>query len=267
MKTIIAGTDFSPSSVNACKYAALLAKKLNCGLTLFNMFDAPIFHSNTGLYGISYMSVRKDSQAKLDKLITQLNKLFPKLRIDAFVTNGSFKEELEIFMSSCRVEAAVMGLETKTKLSKFIYGSHGISIAGKIDAPVIIVPESYKKHKLSRVLLAVDNSEKLQKSPLKKFEKLLSDTKSKLHLLHVRTEDEIFDPTMTTLKINGKKMPIEVIKSPDLQGGIKKYCRQNGMDMAAIVSRKHSVFYDFFVESNTKKVAFAAKIPVLAIHE
>lgn len=267
MKTIIAGTDFSPSSVNACKYAALMAQKLNCKLTLFNLFDAPIIHSNTGLYGISYVSVRKDSQAKTNKLVSQLNKLFPKLKIDLFVSNGSFKEELETFSANHQVEAAVMGLETKNKFSKFIYGSHGVNIAGKIDTPVIIVPENYKKHQLSSVLLAVDNNEKLLKSSLKHFEQFLSASKSKIKLLHVRTENEVFDPVMTTLKLNGKKLNIEVIKAADIQDGVKKYCRQGDIDLVAIVSRKHSVFYDLFIESNTKKVAFAAKVPVLAIHE
>ncbi len=267
MKTIIAGTDFTSSSVNACKYAALLAQKLNCKLTVFNMFDAPIIHSNTGLYGISYVSVRKDSQVKTQKLVSLLNKLFPKLKIELFVTNGALKEELENFSSAHHVEAAVMGLETKTKFSKFLYGSHGVDIAGKIDTPVIIVPENYKEHKLSAVLLAVDNSEKLRKSSLKHFEKFLLKTKSNLHVLHVRTEDEVFDPVVTNLKINGKKLYIEMIKAADTQDGVKKYCRQGDIDLVAVVSKKHSVFYDLFIESNTKKIAFASKVPVLAIHE
>lgn len=266
MKTIIAGTDFTPSSINACKYAALLAQKLNCKLTIFNMFEAPIIHSNTGLYGISYTSVRKDSQAKTQKLVALLSKLFPKLKIDLFVTSGAFSDELNTFSASHYVEAAVMGLETKTKFSKFIYGSHGVDIAGKIDAPVIIVPENYKTHKLSSVLLAVDNNEKLLKSSLEDFEIFLSKSKSKVHLLHVRTEDEIFEPVVTALKINGKKRNIEVIKAADIQDGIKKYCRQGDIDLIAIISRKHSLFYNLFVESNTKKVAFAAKVPVLSIH-
>ncbi|MDP1803324.1 MAG: universal stress protein [Bacteroidota bacterium] len=267
MKTIIAGTDFTPSSVNACKYAALLAQKLNCKLTIFNLFDAPIIHSNVGLYGISYSTVRKNSFVKTNNLINQLTKLFPKVEINMFVTMGAFKDELETFTSKHTVEAAVMGLETKNKISKFIFGSHGIGIAGKINAPVIIVPENYKKHKLSKVLLAVDNNEKLYKSSLAVFEKFIKDSKTKLQLLHVRTQDEIFDPVTTTMKINGKKLPIEVIPSEDIQDGVKKYCRKADIDLVGIISKKHSPFYNFFVESNTKKIAFATKVPVMAIHE
>jgi len=267
MKTIIAGTDFTPSSVNACKYAALLAQKLNCKLTIFNLFDAPFIHSNVGLYGINYSSTRRNSLTKTQNLITQLNKLFPKVKINMFVTNGAFKDELETFSAEHHVEAAVMGLETKTKISKFIYGSHGIDVAGKIDAPVIIVPQSYKKHKISKFLLAVDNNERLRKASLKQFEKFLAESKAQVKLLHVRTEDEVFDPTVSVLRINGKETRIEIMQSKDIQDGIKKYCKKENIDMVGIISKRHSGFYNFFVESNTKKIAFVAKVPVMAIHE
>ncbi len=54
MKTIIVGTDFSQSSLNACQYAASLAQKLICKRSLFNLFEAPVIHSNTGKYEVSY---------------------------------------------------------------------------------------------------------------------------------------------------------------------------------------------------------------------
>ncbi len=267
MKTIIAATDFSPSSINACKYAALLAQKLNCNLTLFNMFETPFIHSNVGLYGLSYTSVRKNSRHETQKLITELSKLFPELKINHFITTGSFKNELESFTEAHQVEAAVMGLETKNKFSKFIYGSHGVNIAGKINAPVIIVPQNYKKHKLAKVLLAVDNNEKLLKSSLLGFEKFIALSKTKLKLLHVRTEPEIFIPVTTFLKINGERLPIEIIKAKAIETGIKKYLEDSDFDLICIISKKHSAFYNLFLESNTKKIAFSAKVPVMAIHE
>ncbi|MBA2614098.1 MAG: universal stress protein [Bacteroidetes bacterium] len=267
MKTIIAGTDFTPSSINACKYAALLAQKLNCKLTIFNLFDAPIIHSNVGLYGISYSAQRSASRHNTHKLSSELQKLFPKVKIESFTTSGEFKNELENFTAQHQIEAAVMGLEAKDKISKFIYGSHSIDIAGKINCPVIIVPSKYKTHKLSNILLTVDSSEKLHKPTLSGFEKFVEKSKIKLALLHVRTADEISDPVITTAKINGSKLPIKILEAKDMQSGIKKYINKRAVDMVAIISKKHSVFYNFFSESNTKKMAFVAKVPVMAIHE
>jgi len=267
MKTIIAGSDFTPSSVNACKYAALLADKLKCKLTIFNLFQAPVIHSNMGLYGISYTSERKAHENKTDKLINEIQKSFPKLKISEIVTSGSFNYELENFAKEHLIEAMVMGLAAKDRISKFIYGSHGVNIAGKIECPVIIVPEKYTKHKISSVLLAVDNNEKLAKSSLSGFEKFLKLAKAKLDIVHIRTEDELFHPLTFKMTINSKKAPIEIIKAKDIETGIKKCCSGGKYDLVSIISKKHSAFYNFFSETNTKKVAFVSKVPVMSIHE
>lgn len=267
MKTIIACTDFSEASYNACRYAAFLALKLNCKLTIFNLFDAPVIHANTGLFLISYQGRKNAGTQQVHKLVSRLQSQFPKLKMDHFVTSGGFKTELEAFVKAHRVEAAVMGLAAKSRISKFIYGSHGMDVAGKIDCPVIIVPSGYKKHQLSRVLLTVDNQEKVHSASLKGFENFIKESKAKLDLLHVRTQEEIFVPAIDTLKINGKKLKIDTINAHDLQLGVKKYSSPGSVDLIAIISKKHSAFYNFFAESHTKKLAFSAKVPVMSIHE
>ena len=267
MKTIIAGTDFSKSSINACKYAAVLAQKLNCKLTIFNLYDAPIIHSNMGMYGITYTYVRKTSEHKTAALIKNLNGLFPEIKINSFVSGGSFKDELKRFTKEHLIEAVVMGLETKSKLSKFIHGSHGVSVAGKINAPVIIVPEKYTKHLLEETLLTVDNNEKLNHTSLTGLEKFIKQAKTNLHLLHIRTHHEIFAPVTNAIKINGKKYAIDVRNAKTLKNGIKNYCKEHPVDLIVIISKKHSIFYNLFSESNTQKLAFASSIPVMAIHE
>lgn len=266
MKTVIAGTDFSKSSINACRYAAMLATKLNCKLTLFNLFNAPIFHSNMGMYGYSYGSLKQAGEKKVELLKENLLKEFPMLKISYFVTIGGFKEELENFVSKHRVEAVVMGLEVKDKISKFIYGSHGVDLAGKINAPVIIVPEKYKLQKFSKLILAVDSREKLLQTSLTDLESILSKSKAIVELLSIRTEGEVFKPIIDSVKINGKKLAIETKNAKDLQEGIKKYVNKTA-DLIVTISRKHSAFYNFFVESDSKKIAFVAKVPVMVIHE
>lgn len=267
MKTIIAGTDFSKSSINACKYAAALAQKLNCKLTIFNLFEAPILHSNSGMYGITYSSVRRTSDSKTTNLVKNLSELFPDITITSFVSNGSFKEELDTFTSKHLVEVVVVGLETKTKLNRFIYGSHGVEVAGKIDAPVIIVPEKYKKHKYENVLLTVDNNEKLHKTSLTKLESIVKQIKANMSTLHVRTYNDVFHPVFNKLKFNGKKLDIEVIHAKNLTNGLKNYSKDHPIDLTVVISKKHSVFYNLFSETNTKKIAFATSVPVMAIHE
>ncbi len=268
MKTIIAGTDFTPSSINACKYAALLAQKLQCKLVIFNLFQAPILHSNSGLYGISYASVKKSSEQNSAEIIKSLSKDFPSVKTEVFSTTGGFEEELQAFTRRHQIRAVVMGLEAKNRISKFIWGSHGVNIAGKINAPAIIVPEKYKDHRLETMVIAVDNSDKLKTTSLKGIEAFAGALQSQVKLLHVRTPDEVINPAKTVaIKINKQKLEVAVEKSKSIEDGIRFFCRDHDIDLVTIISRKHSVFYNLFKESITKKVAFSARVPVMAIHE
>ena len=267
MKTIITGTDFTPSSLNANKYAAMLAQKLNCKLTIFNLFDAPLLHSNGGLYGVTLNNQKKGSEMDAKNLLTQLKKLFPKISINYFITSGDFKQEIKNLTKEHKIQAAVMGLDSKDRIAKFIYGSHGVNLAGRIKCPVIIVPSIYKTHKLSRMVLAVDSNEKLNKPHLKGLEKFVQKTNAELKLLHVRTEEELFHPITLEATFNGKKTPINFMKAKTIEDGLKIFYSKDKDDIVAIISKQHSVFYNLFSESNTKKIAFTTGIPVLAIHE
>ena len=268
MKTIIAGTDFTSSSLNACLYACMLAEKYSCKLTVFNVYDIPVIHSNSGMYFISYSNQKKFSEEKMNKFIKKLSETYPKLEITPLLKTGSFQVEIEEFIAKHKVEAVVMGLATKTKLVKIIYGSHSTDIAGRIKAQVIIVPERYKKHRLKSVLLSVDNNEKLyHSSPLINIENFISGGKLTLKVLHVRTENELFLPKQKEVKINSSVYKINTIKAKSIESGIVSFCKKSKADLIMVLSKHHSVLYDMFAESYTKKVAFASKVPVMAIHE
>jgi len=266
--TIIAGVDFTASSYNAARYAAMLAEKLQCKLTLFNMFDVPMIHSNSGLYFMSYSSIRDVHADKLENFSKKLKREHPKLNLDYFVATGSFKEEIGTFIKKHHVYAVVLGLASKTRFSKFLYGSHTTDLAGKVDSPVIIVPEQYKEHSVKKVVMGVDNREKLHKASLKRFEEFLKQTRSALKVLHVRTEEELFDHNKNqNIIINHKKYPIEAVNESTLERGMRHFTLANRADLIGIISRKHSVFYNLFNETNTASIAFSSKIPVMAIHE
>lgn len=267
MRTIIAGTDFTPSSLNACLYAAKLAKQLDCKLTIFNLFDVPVVHSNSGLFFITFDSQKKISEERMNKFIKKICNSEKGLHVEPFLTTGSFKIELENFIAKHRVEAVVMGLATRSKLTRYIYGSHSTDIAGKVNAPVIIVPERYKKHKLKTVLLSVDNNEKLYHASLSELERFASDAKASIKVLSVRTEDELFTPKQQELKLNGAKVKLNTVKSKDIETGVVNFCRKSKADLVVVLSKRHSALYNLFAETHTKKMAFASKVPVMAIHD
>lgn len=267
MQTILTTTDFTPSSLNACRYAAVLAGKLKCKLTILNLFDIPLVHSNSGLYFMSFQSTKKDHGDRLKKFEASLRKEHPRLKIETVITTGSLQNEVQTFVDAHQIRAVVMGLGVKTKLNRYLYGSHSTDLAGKIAAPVIIVPEKFTEHHLRAILVGVDNKQKLYHAKLEPFEIFLKESKAKLRLLHVRTEEEIFKPRQEALFLNHKAQKIISRDAKSVKQGILEYANEYACDMIVLISKKHSGFYELFSETNTKQIAFASNIPVMAIHD
>ncbi len=226
--TILVGIDFTKSSENALNYAILLAKKSGYGILLFHVFDTPIVHANSGAYFVEYASLKQNFTARLEDYKSKISVKYPDLAVDVLTTFNSFKGEVEDLVKKKKINFVVIGLETKTKISKFIYGTTGIDISGKIDCPIIIVPEKYKDHKLETITLALDNKHKQHAKELKQFQKFSDLFSCKTSYFHVRTEDELIIE-----KAKNKELNIETIRARDFKEKAAECLKLTSKDMFA----------------------------------
>jgi len=259
---ILVGIDFTKSSENALNYAIMLAEKSKSSILLFHVFDTPIVHTNSGAYFVEYASLKQNNLARLEEYKKKMQLQHPKIKMDIRTTFTSFKEEVKDLVKHNKVDYVVLGLETKSKISKFIYGTTGVDISGKIDCPVIIVPEKYKEHKLEHSVLAIDNKSKQHAVVLKRHQAFIKSHKCKNVNLHVRTEDELLIE-----KMKNKDLPVETIEAKDFKTGLAKYTKANNIDLVTLISHSHSFLYNMFSETNTKTIAFQSKVPVMSIHD
>ncbi len=263
---IIVGIDYSKSSINALKYAMLLAHHSNCELILFHIYDAPVLYTNSGIYFMSTKSIEKDSSDKL--------KNFAKKHLDENVSysiitkSGAFRDEVEHLVKSNTIHSIVLGLESKSKMNRFIYGSTTTDIAGKIDCPVVVVPESYTKHVIGSTIIAFDNSELPNAKCLRKIKNYINTTQSKVGVYHIKTPNELIESKQEDFKIdNSLSYKINIKKSKTLIDGVKSVVAQTKAQCVINIARKHSFVYRFFNESHTKEIAFSSKVPVVVVHE
>jgi hypothetical protein len=69
------------------------------------------------------------------------------------------------------------------------------------------------------------------------------------------------------VKKQSQKLNLEIYPAKDFLTGIKKYTKENPVDIITIISRSHSAMYNLFNESNTKTIAYESHKPVLCIHD
>lgn len=265
-KKYLVGIDYSKSSENAMHYALKLASHNNSEVILFHVFDFPVMHTNSGVYVVDFKEVKKQDLNKLTRLKNKALAVFPKANISVLNTAESFKAIVKELASKKKIDFVVLGLKTKSNIEKFIYGTTGADLAGKIDCPVIIVPEKYKDHKLKNIVAAVDNRESIHKKSVEKANAIASDNKAKLKLVHVKTEDEFLSVYEKDRK-NLSEWKVTTVNATGFEDGLSKYIKSTPTDAAVIFSHKHSLIYSLFRNSNTKNLAFKLNIPVISIHE
>jgi len=226
-----------------------------------------VVHTNAGLYMIDYRSIKSEDMAKLEKLKASVQKDHPKVEIELISSNLSFKSYVEELAAKKKIHYVVIGLESKSKLSKFIWGTSGIDIAGKIDCPVIIVPEKYKRPNFQRMLTTVDYKQELKQVVIRKAEKFAREHKMAFDLVHFQTDEELtFGLEVAQQLKEADKWNIKTIRSKNFTDGVKKYVSQNKIDLVVLFSRPHSLVYKLFNESNTKTITFNSNVPVMSIH-
>lgn len=266
-KKILVGIDYTKSSINALNYAAGLAQVSKSSLVLFHVYDFPVVHTNAGLYMVDYRSIKKDDLEKLEKLRVKIQAEHPKLIVETINSNISFRSYVEELAVNKKINYVVIGLETKSKISKFIWGTTGIDIAGKVDCPVIIVPEKYQHFKYENLVATIDYKQDLKKVVIRRAEKFAKEHKLNCELIHFQTDDELdFGLEAAELKKQAAHFNIKVVKTKNFNDGLKKYIAQNKTDLVVLFSRSHSAVYKLFNDTNTKAIAFNSNIPVMSIH-
>ncbi len=266
-KTILVGVDYTKSSENAINYAIKLAERSKASIMLFHVYETPMAHTYSGVYFVSFQDIDRYNKKRLDIYKNKLSAKHPHLTIDTFVTFTSFKQGVKDLLKKHKINLVVLGLGSKTRFSKFLYGTTGVDVAGKVNCPVIIVPERYTDHKFGSNVISIDN-QKFVKSPvLKKANEFSKQFKFTNEFVHIKTEDEFLVASSERVKHQDKKLHVKTIEATDFLKGINKYVNSRGADMVTVISHSHSILYNLFNETNTKLIAFGTKKPVMAIHD
>ena len=118
MKTILVGIDFTKSSQNALQFAIKIAQKNNSKILLFHALSVPIVHTTSGLVFMDSKNFIKGEENKMLVLQTELSKKHPEIKFDTELTYDNIRERVENLSKKNKISLAILGLETKSKISK-----------------------------------------------------------------------------------------------------------------------------------------------------
>lgn len=272
MKTILAPVDFSPVSVDAARYAASMAADLKAELFLLHVVQMPVVYGDVPMPVGNYDQQLEEAKIAMHDLVHVLKSelsVMPLLHTE--VRAGSPVYEIMATADAQKPLMVIMGTRGLGSVERFLLGSITLSTVKECPVPVLVVPETYRYKPVTKIGLASDLKNVVERTPDKFIEKIIQLFQADLHIIHNNAnyheyepavmEEEVLLDTMFQ-KLNHK---FHFIHKEYTEEGIITFAREHALDWLMVIPEKQGFFDTLFGHQHTREFVLHASIPVLII--
>ena len=272
MKILVA-TDFSANASHAVKYAGTLAKAFGAEIILLCICAPPLLRNDASLSTIEDEIKRAEHAAlvKLEAVCREIIDSFGITCLTAVRTGGVASEIIQAAIDY-KADVITMGTTGASGIGRFLFGSNTGEVIEGTPCPVLAVPPD-APISLPKKIVYATNFYDSDKQTLIDLNVLVGRLNAELTILHVSKEkiaseeDLIEEFSRTVARETGRQAPFYyVLKHSDTQEGINFFIDSVGADLIALSTRKRREFEKLFNRSLTKKIAYQARLPLLAFH-
>jgi nucleotide-binding universal stress UspA family protein len=271
MKTILAPTDFTSSSLNAVYYAADLAYSINAKLVLFHAIPFPIAVSEISVPGDFIDDMLEAGQRDLDELLGRLqSRTKSRISIVTEIVIGSVEQEIENISSKERPLVIVLGMRPGKSFERVLMGSSTFHIMNHVNFPTLIIPEGVQYREIRSIGIACDLRHEDEKLPYETIKEWLYLFKSKLEIIHVadRNTDSnggmVVESISLQNRLNAFKPHFHFLENDNIADGLQKFSDSCPLDLLMVFPRKHGIFGAFH-KKISKFIITHNRFPVLSI--
>ncbi|MEP6683713.1 MAG: universal stress protein [Parafilimonas sp.] len=266
MKTIIAPTDFSSVSYNACLYAAKMAEDIKAELILLHVME---FAVSTAEYSVKEDVF--DETAMEEKLIELKNKLCAethnKVNIQIINTLGSAEYEIIELCKDKKPFAVIMGTHSDSFLDHFFIGSTTSYSAKHLRNPVLIIPPNTKYKAVKEIALAADLKD-IYELPVNEIEMIVKLFNARLKIFYAGKDEKAINKiSLGGLAVDHRLQNINpefyFVQDKNIMQGIASLAEKHNADLLIVVSKKHGIFH----KSKSRDFIFNSTVPLMVIHE
>lgn len=275
MKTILVPTDFSSVADNAINYAAEIGKLTKSKIILFHAFHVPYMAGEMQVVMPSIAELESSCLEGLEKIQQRLNWHYGKnLAVECVCRFGFALDEINTYAEEHNADLIVMGMQGAGYLAEKLIGSLTTSLMQKAKRPVLAIDKDVKYRSIKKIVLAcdyteTDNGKVLE--PLKEFAELF---KSHVYVLNVvgkpapvpSYKEAVSDFVQLDHALEELDHTFHYLQNDEVVEGINAFVSERKMDMVVMIPHKHTILKNIFSETNTKKMAFHSKVPLLALH-
>lgn len=277
MKNILLPTDFSNNSKNAIHYTMHLFKNELCTFYILNVQKASRYTTddlmsapaNTSIHQTVIGDVKKKLSIFEDELkTTYANENY---RFFSLTDYDVFVDAIRQAVKANNIDLIVMGSNGATGASEVLFGSNTLKVIRKIPCPVLIIPEGYSFTQPQTVLFAIDYGDHFVTKGIEPLTDILNKNKASLRILKIKEDD-----TLTIAEFDEKKQMKEFFKENNhtfhsiinvpTALAINSFVQIMDVDMTAIFIKQETFMDRFFKGSETSKISYGTRVPLLIMH-
>ena len=273
MNTILVPVDFTPCANNALRYAIKMAGTTQSKLVLLHTYDIPATYGEvmaSSVLGDMAQGVESGIKKSFEDLKSEIPEL-EEANYETIVKLSPLAETVAALAETNSISMIVVGTKGASGLKELVVGSNTYDIVMEAQCPVVVVPENTTRFSLKKIALACDYK-KLDPQSLAPLKAVVKAFGAELHILHVSDEQSLPPDKMEEAK---KFEPIlkdiqhhyHLIINEDVEKGLESYDQEHDLDMLVVIPRKHGFLERIFSGSESKKIIFHTKIPLMALTE
>ncbi len=277
MRNILLPTDFSQSSINAVFYALRLMQGTTCTFHFLTIYKAWKYTSGDLMLSCSdesiYECLLQENEARLNKLITNLERNFPGEDFDFEGINSYniFTDAINQLVESHHIDLIVMGTDGTSNLAEHLFGSHTLRVIRKVNAPLLVIPDGKKCQKPKNLLLSLDMENNPEQVSFETLQKLVGNQSFSLDILKITSRDPDLKEEAAHESTLKKLFEIYNPKYHYVSGvpahqAITTFVETNKIDFHVLPVKKED-FLERVFGSRLSKIIYSTKVPLLVLHE
>lgn len=264
-------TDFSPLSLVAVEYGIRLASNLNASITIMNFVRLQgIPKANLKLKAIEKSLIaltQEEGEALAESFRKQIkgNYTLTFRAEKAHTVADAVVRELD----RNPVNMVVMGARGASTFKKMRLGGTTVSVIDACKVPVLAIPEFAQFKGLKNIVYATDM--KNVNKELDIITEFAAIYDSHVHMIRVlpvldkKAEEEKDKTEQLVISHPYKKVNFKIILDDDVPGAIDNYLQETKSDLLTTFTHTLSLEEKLFAKSVTRKLAYKARIPLLAV--
>lgn len=275
MKSILLPTDFSENSKNAITFAMKFFEGETCTFHILNSQKPSGYITADVLYGAPgtsiYEGILNDNKKELEKMV-QFCKSISEKENFTFVPKIDFDNIVDAVNQAIvlnNITLIVIGTNGATGAGEVVFGSNTLKIIRNVNCPVIAVPEGYTFEKIQSVLLSINYQYNITGEALEYFLEVVKKHKASLKILEIEEDNVEVTTQKRDLNEVFKEITIErfCIKNLPYPMAINAFEQLIPVQLHAMFVARKSFLDRFIFGSDTSKISYGSRVPILVLHE